>query len=262
LHHIVVGDEQAPPVLFLHGFLGASNDWMMCMAALKAQFRCIAVDLPGHGQSLELDDRAYTFPGCAEMIVAVLGRLQIERCSVVGYSMGGRMALYLTNQFPNRVSKLVLESSSPGLRTHAERRARCEHDEQVAHELETEPLSRFLRRWYAQPLFSTLTADEEQRQRIIMHRCQNDSFELARSLRGLGTGTQPSLWEQLPKIDVPMLLVVGEHDAKFRTIVDQIQALQLRAHVAVVPDAGHNVHEEQPDAFVGIVRAFLAEDAA
>jgi 2-succinyl-6-hydroxy-2,4-cyclohexadiene-1-carboxylate synthase len=259
LHYRTTGDQNDPPVLFLHGFLGAANDWNACMAALKDQFHCIAVDLPGHGESVDVNDAAYTLPGCAQAIIDTLDRLEIERCSVVGYSMGGRIGLYLANQFPDRINKLVLESSSPGLRTDAERRARREHDEQLAHELETEPMSRFLRHWYAQPLFHTLAADKERLQRIVMQRCQNDSFELARALRGLGTGAQPSLWHDLPNIDPPMLLVVSEHDAKFRAIANEMAVLQPQAQVAVVPNAGHNVHEEQPDAFAHIVRAFLAE---
>jgi 2-succinyl-6-hydroxy-2,4-cyclohexadiene-1-carboxylate synthase len=259
LHYRTIGTQDAPPVLFLHGFLGAAGDWNASIAALGDRFRCISVDLPGHGESVDLADEAYTFPGCASAIIETLDQLQIEQCSVVGYSMGGRVALYLANKFPERITKLVLESSSPGLRTPAERAARRDHDEQLAHELETKPLSRFLRRWYAQPLFRTLAADEERLQRIITQRCQNDSLELARSLRGLGTGRQPSLWEQLPTIGLLMLLVVGEHDAKFRTIAHEMQALQRQARIAVVPNAGHNVHEEQGNAFTEIVRAFLAE---
>jgi 2-succinyl-6-hydroxy-2,4-cyclohexadiene-1-carboxylate synthase len=260
LHHVLVGDEQAPPVLFLHGFLGASNDWMMCSVALKNQFRCITMDLPGHGQSVDLDDAAFTFPGCAQAIMETLDQLQIERCSVVGYSMGGRIGLYLANMFPDRISKLVLESSSPGLRTHAERQARREHDARLAHDLETGDFEAFLQRWYAQPLFHTLTTNEEHLQQIIGQRRRNDPHALARALRGLSTGAQPSLWAQLRQTNPPTLLVVGEHDSKFRTIVNQIQMLQPQAQVAVVPSAGHNVHEEQPRAFAHIVRAFLAKD--
>lgn len=260
LHHVIVGDEQAPPALFLHGFLGAARDWEACSAALENQFRCIAVDLPGHGDSVDLDDAAYTFPGCAQAIIAVLDQLEIERCSVVGYSMGGRIALYLAHKFAGRFTKLVLESSSPGLRTPEERRARSEHDARLARELETSDFALFLQRWYAQPLFRTLATNEEHLGQIIEQRRRNAPHELARALRGLGTGAQASLWGELPKIAVPTLLVVGEHDAKFRAIADEMQAQHPYAQTAVVPHAGHNVHEEQPDAFVQIVRAFLAED--
>lgn len=259
LHHSITGYPHAPPVLFLHGFLGTSSDWEPSFTALADRFRCIAVDLPGHGASVDLDDGAYTFAGCADAIIATLDRLNLKTCSVVGYSMGGRIAFYLANRFPERVGKLVLESSSPGLRTQAERAARCEHDARLAHELETSDFEVFLQRWYAQPLFRTLASDRERLDRIVAERRHNDPHELARALRGLGTGTQPALWEQLPSIHGPVLLVVGEHDAKFRAIAEQIQVLQPQAQIAVVPDAGHNVHEEQEDAFVRIVRAFLAE---
>lgn len=261
LHYVQAGNQNAPPVLFLHGFLGAAGDWEACAAALNDRFRCIAVDLPGHGQSLHEDDAAYTFPGCAEALIAVLDRLQITRCSVVGYSMGGRMALHLTNRFPERVGKLVLESASPGLRTDEERAARRAHDAQLAHALETTSFAEWLQRWYAQPLFRTLAADNIRLQRIVQQRQHNDPHELARTLRGFSTGAQPSLWNNLAKLDMPLLLVVGAHDAKFREIAGEIAALQPRAQVGIVLNAGHNVHEEQPDTFAQIVRAFLAEDA-
>lgn len=261
LDRVTVGDGQAPPVLFLHGFLGAARDWNVCSTALKDQFRCIAVDLPGHGQSVDLDDAAYTFPGCAKAIIETLDQLKIERCSVVGYSMGGRIGLYLANKFPDRVGKLMLESASPGLRTPAERRARREHDARLAHDLETDDFEAFLQHWYTQPLFHTLTTNQEHLEQIVGQRRRNAPRELARALRGLSTGAQPSLWAQLPTIDVPMLLVTGEHDAKFWAIANDMAALQPQAQIAVVAGAGHNVHEEQPDAFAEIVRAFLAEDA-
>ncbi len=259
LHHVLVGNEQALPVLFLHGFLGAGRDWNACMTALSDQFRCIAVDLPGHGRSVNLDDAAYTFPGCATAIIDTLDQLNYETCSVVGYSMGGRVALYLANTFPDRINKLVLESSSPGLRTEKERQARREHDARLARELETGDWEAFLTRWYVQPLFRTLIRDQKRLERMIAERRHNNPLELARSLRGLGTGTQPSLWNQLPKINVRLMLLVGEHDTKFRAIANEMAALQPQAQVAVVPDAGHNVHEEHPAAFIEIVRAFLAE---
>jgi 2-succinyl-6-hydroxy-2,4-cyclohexadiene-1-carboxylate synthase len=207
---------------------------------------------------VELDDAAYTFPGCTNTIMETLEQLGIERCSVVGYSMGGRVALYLTNKFPDHINKLVLESSSPGLRTDAERRARREHDARLTHDLETGDWETFLARWYAQPLFRTLATNKKHLEQTIEQRRHNKPRELARTLRGLGTGTQPSLWNELSKIE-PVLLVVGEHDAKFRAIAGQMQAHQFQAQIAVVSHAGHNVHKEQPDAFAEIVRAFLAE---
>jgi 2-succinyl-6-hydroxy-2,4-cyclohexadiene-1-carboxylate synthase len=93
---------------------------------------------------------------------------------------------------------------------------------------------------------------------MIVRRRQNDPHELARALRGLSTGTQPALWEHISRIAVSMLIVVGEHDHKFTVIGRRMQQRQPALHLAVVPNTGHNVHEEQPDAFVNTVRAFLA----
>jgi 2-succinyl-6-hydroxy-2,4-cyclohexadiene-1-carboxylate synthase len=259
LNYTITGNRSSLAVLFLHGFLGAASDWQRCTAQLQDEFRCIGVDLPGHGRSLRCDDDAYSFDGCVEAIVDVLDRTGVQQCSVVGYSMGGRIALYLTHRFPEQFKKVVLESASPGLQTEAERQARRAQDERLAQELESQPIEAFLHRWYAQPLFQTLAADQARWQRIIEQRQHNDPHELAKVLRGLSTGAQPSLWARLPEIEAHMLIIVGEHDAKFGAIGQRMAQLQSAARLVIVPNAGHNVHEEQSDAFVELIRAFLAE---
>ncbi len=92
LPHTLTGPGDAPAVLFLHGFMGSRSDWDEITARLAPDFRCLAVDLPGHGAAVGLPDEAYTFEGTAAALVATLGALGIGRCRVVGYSMGGRLA--------------------------------------------------------------------------------------------------------------------------------------------------------------------------
>ena len=91
--------------------------------------------------------------GAAEYLAALLDNEALPRAGVVGYSMGGRLALHLALRHPDRVGKLVLFSASPGLKTEDERTARREVDLQRAAEIE-EDLGGFLRRWYRMPLFS------------------------------------------------------------------------------------------------------------
>ncbi|HEX2728748.1 MAG TPA: alpha/beta fold hydrolase, partial [Rubrobacteraceae bacterium] len=115
LSYTISGDRRRPAVLFLHGFMGSSGDWGGITAVLEERYFCVAVDLPGHGTSVGLPLESYTFEVAARMVLAVLGELGIERTTLVGYSMGGRLALYTALRIPQRVSRLVLVGASPGI---------------------------------------------------------------------------------------------------------------------------------------------------
>jgi pimeloyl-ACP methyl ester carboxylesterase len=116
LNYEVSGDRQSPAVLFLHGFMGSSADWRESMAVLGDQTFSIAADLPGHGASLELAPDSYSVDGAARAVIGILDGLEVDRPIVAGYSMGGRLALYLALRYPSRCAGLFLESASPGWR--------------------------------------------------------------------------------------------------------------------------------------------------
>ena len=111
----LVGSPDHPAVLFLHGFMGSSADWKDVVAATMDLAFCITPDLPGHGASLGLTPEAYTMEGTTRAVVQTLDELEVERPAIVGYSMGGRLALYLALRYPERCAGLFLESASPGL---------------------------------------------------------------------------------------------------------------------------------------------------
>ncbi|MCM2272198.1 MAG: alpha/beta fold hydrolase, partial [candidate division Zixibacteria bacterium] len=156
-----------PPVLLLHGFLGDARDWDEIIAEIGAEFRVIAVDLPGHGQSLGLPDVHYSIDGCARQIVSLVEDLKLAQVAVCGYSMGGRLALYLAVHYPARFSQVILESATAGIRSEQERRERHDQDHARAKALESSSLAVFLRTWYHQPLFSSFAKRPELLERII-----------------------------------------------------------------------------------------------
>lgn len=255
-HYKVYGCRDRPVVLFLHGFMGDSTDFDATIDHLSDCFCCLAVDLPGHGQTIvEGDATLYTMPQTATAIVTWLEHLQISCCSLVGYSMGGRLALYLALHFPQRFPRAVLESASPGLRTDAERAERLQHDRELAEQLEAD-FPAFLSYWYSRPLFHVLRHHPAFEQ-VQSRRSQNCPSELATSLRQLSTGLQPSLWDCLPQHTQPLLLVVGAHDRKFCTINQAMAACCPTAQLQIIPDSGHVVHLEQTQAFAATVQAFL-----
>ena len=257
LNHSLSGDPRKPAILFLHGFMGSSRDWKAVAADLEEQFYCVAVDLPGHGASVGLPPGSYTVEGATRSLVDLLDGLAIERAVVVGYSMGGRLALFLTLRYPERCDGLFLESASPGLESPEERRSRRETDERRALRLETEDFEEFLRDWYRQPLFTSLARDETLLARAIKARRQNEPWELARSLRGMGIGSQPSLWGDLPGLQVPTLAVAGALDEKFVALSRRMEACSQAVRFVAVSEAGHNVHAEVPEAYLSLLQGFL-----
>jgi 2-succinyl-6-hydroxy-2,4-cyclohexadiene-1-carboxylate synthase len=268
------GDSSNPVILFLHGFMGDRYEFQPAIANLSQQFYCVAIDLPSHGQtdlthqgtdqftyqdSCYNENSCYTIEFTARLIIKFLELLNIERCFLVGYSMGGRVALYLTIHFPKYFSKVVLESASAGLRTDMERSDRLARDQQLADKLENLEISDFrlfLENWYQQKIFGNLRSHSNFPQ-LLEQRLQNPPIELAKSLRDLGTGRQPSLWEKLPEIEIPLLLLVGELDAKFVQINQQMAQGCKFSQLEIIPNCGHNIHFENPDIFIEKVQTFL-----
>ncbi|MBX6353102.1 MAG: 2-succinyl-6-hydroxy-2,4-cyclohexadiene-1-carboxylate synthase [Thermoflavifilum sp.] len=252
-----------PPLLLLHGFTGSADSWADLRARWQGRWRCIAVDLPGHGRTYWPDDgtphaQALSMPAAAAGLAKLMKRLGCSRYAVLGYSLGGRTALALACHDPQRVAALVLESASPGLRTPAERQARREQDEALADWLEEHGIPAFVERWQALPLFASqerLSVAVRDRQRAI--RLAQSAQGLAQSLRGMGTGAQPPLWEVLPRLALPVLLVTGSLDAKFCAIAAEMAASLPAADHRVVAGAGHAVHLEVPETYAALVEEFL-----
>lgn len=253
-----------PPLLLLHGFTGGAANWRPLLPTFAAHFRVVTVDLLGHGRSAQPADPArYRMPHAAADLVALLDALELERAHVLGYSMGGRLALYTAVHFPQRITSLVLESSSPGLATEAERAARRAQDEALADWIEAHGIAAFVDRWEQLPLWaSQARLPQEQRAALRAQRLQNSPTGLANSLRGMGTGAQPNLWPWLPELDLPVLLLAGALDDKFVAIGREMAADLPRARLEIVPDAGHTLHWERPLAFSQIVLEFSGSQTA
>ncbi len=253
------GDLSLPACVFLHGWLGSGNDWQTVVEALQASFCCITVDLPGHGaHTLENDSESLDFsklaPALHDTIQSVLG----ERTLVLlGYSMGGRIALRYALQYPDTLVGLVLESSQPGLTSPHERRQRANLDEKGAQTLVEKGLPQFLERWYSAPLFRSLHQHPERLQEMIKERATNRPDDVARVLRELSPGRQQPVWDQLPQIALPTLLLTGQLDPKYPRILQQMQPQLPDSQITIVENAGHNVHWESPQAWLQHVTPFL-----
>ncbi|MGG3019284.1 2-succinyl-6-hydroxy-2,4-cyclohexadiene-1-carboxylate synthase [Geobacillus stearothermophilus] len=251
---------EGEPLLLLHGFTGSADTWRP-LHPFWRRFRLIAADLLGHGRTeAPKDARRYRIERAADDLAALLDKLGVEKANVVGYSMGGRLALTFAMLHPHRVCRLVLESSSPGLQTDAERRARREADEALAQRIEQEGVRAFVDHWERLPLFFTQQAlPASVRAAVRRERLRHTAEGLANSLRGMGTGVQPSWWERLRELDMPVLLVCGERDEKFCRIAARMHERLPDSRFVFVPGAGHAIHVEQPGVFATIVSEFMTK---
>lgn len=252
-------DAQRQTLVLLHGFTGSAVNWRNLFPQLAAPGRrLIALDMLGHGQSDAPSDPArYAMEHCQADILATLEKLGVQpgEAILLGYSMGGRIALYTA--FSGFFRALILESASPGLADLAEREQRRLSDNALAERIEHEGVEAFINDWEKLPLFASQDSlSSEAKNELRTQRLTNRVSGLANSLRGVGTGVQPALHERLHELEVPVLLLAGELDSKFCRIAREMAGQMPQARLEIVPGAGHTIHLEQPARFVASVDAF------
>jgi len=249
------------PVVLLHGFTGSSASWAEVSRELAHEHDVIAIDALGHGDSSAPEDpRRYHAAEQVADLHAVLDRLGVTRAVVVGYSMGARLALAFAAAHPLRVSALVLVSGGVGERDAADRASRVLSDEALASAIERDGIESFVERWERLPLWATqANADPSvlRRQREI--RMRQRPAGLAGSLRGFGQGQEPSYWDELAQLSMPVRLVVGAQDAKYVQRANEMASVIPHGQVVVLPGIGHGIPVEDPQALVREVRAVVSD---
>ena len=249
-----------PPVLLLHGFTGSAASWAALLQPLTERHRVIAVDLLGHGGSdAPADPARHAVERQAADLADLLQQLDATRGAVLGYSFGARIALRLALDDPETVERLILESPSAGIADAGARAARRAADERWATLLETDGLDAFADAWEAQPLFaSRQRLPDDDRRRLREALLGNRAAGLAASLRGAGQGAMEFLYDRLPEVRQPTLVLAGALDTVGRERAEAVATGIPGARFETIPDAGHAPHLETPAAFLARVLAFLA----
>lgn len=236
-------------VVLLHGFGGTSRAFDGVIGALPPErYRPLPLDLPGHGSLGEDVAEPITFQRCVESVL----QSGPERFVLCGYSMGGRVALHIALAAPERVSRLVLVSSTAGIEEVAQREARIAADERLANELEAGSYEEFVQRWRSQPLFAGQS--QEARARATEDQMRNRPEGLAACLRGVGAGRMAPLWGRLSELMMPVVVVAGEQDEKYVTIGRRLAYSLPDAQLKVVK-GGHGLLLDNPEAVAAAIAA-------
>jgi 2-succinyl-6-hydroxy-2,4-cyclohexadiene-1-carboxylate synthase len=237
-------------VVLLHGFSGTRRAWDGVIERLDGErYLPLALDLAGHGAD-SANSGPIGFPECVEQVLAGAP----GRFALCGYSLGGRVALHVALAAPERVTRLVLVSSSPGIEDPQERRLRRAADRQLADELETGSFEEFIERWRTQALFAADPAIVGELARADQRR--NRPEALAAVLRGLGTGEMESMWRRLGELAMPVRLVVGDRDEKFVSLARRALPMLVDGSLSVL-DGGHVLPLEDP---AGVARVLEGVD--
>ncbi len=269
-HVEVDGHADGAPLLLLHGFTGSTRAWddvrqrlLLPPRERAAPLRLILIDVIGHGRSEAPEDATrYGMEPAARDLATLLDQLRLPAVHLLGYSMGGRLALAFAVQHPARLHSLILESASPGIEDAAQRAVRAHSDDALADSIERDGLDAFVAAWERQPLLQLaphVPAEVRETQHAL--RLQSSPRGLANSLRGMGTGRQPSFWADLPRLRVPALLLSGELDTRYSEVAERMARLLPRAERHVLRAAGHTAHVDQPAEFASLVADHVARTA-
>ena len=240
-------DGDGPPIVLVHGFTQTRNCWGPLATDLARDHTVIRVDAPGHGMSADV---MAGLRGGGRMIADQGGT-----AAYLGYSMGGRFLLHLALANPELVTGLVLVGATAGIDDPAERAARAQADRETGQRIREMGMLEFVKWWVANPMFAGIPAEHQ----FLMERMENTVDGLESSVVQAGTGSQDPSWDRLHRLDMPVLVMAGALDEKYAALGERLVAsIGPNATLALVPDAGHAAHLEQPDAFIGLLRPWLA----
>ena len=241
------GQPGFPWLVFLHGFSGDRREWQAVGEAFPDYSR-LYIDLPGHGDSADISVSG--FDDVSDLLRNTLLSYNILNYWLVGYSLGGRVAMMAACQEMPGLCGLVVEGGHPGLQHEDERVQRRLADGRWAARFRREPLREVFNDWYQQPIFASL--DTTQREALVALRCQNKGETLAAMLEATSLAVQPDLRVQLKTRTFPFYYLCGERDDKFRAL-----AAEISVPNHVIRNAGHNAHRDNPAGVVDCLAQIL-----
>jgi 2-succinyl-6-hydroxy-2,4-cyclohexadiene-1-carboxylate synthase len=234
----------------LHGFTQRGRMWEELASLVGGVW--VRPDLPGHGEApLRLWEEAV-----AE-VAGLVAAVEPPR-HLIGYSMGGRLALAAALESPSVVDGLVLISGGPGFADGSQRLMRRQEDMVLADRIEALGVEAFLDEWLARPMFAGLAMRPAAwLERDLAARAASHAAGLAGALRLLGQGAQPYLGDRLGELKAPVLLIAGSEDGPYVARAEEMNRRIPGSVLEIVPRCGHAVVGERPDAVAAVLRAWI-----
>lgn len=253
----LLNESKKRTVVFLHGFTGSTKTWQSVIEQLS-DYKVVLIDLLGHGKtgSPETPDR-FDMKRQVEDLETIFDHLSLTDFALIGYSMGGRTALAYACTYPKRLRTLVLESASPGLQAEEAQAERRQRDSVLADRIIKDGVPAFVDFWQDIALFES----QKQLPKAVQHavreeRLNQNPLGLANSLLGMGTGSQQSYWSELESLQMPVLLLAGELDSKFKALGEEMFSRLPNGSLKII-EAGHAIHVEKPFEFATMVEEYL-----
>jgi 2-succinyl-6-hydroxy-2,4-cyclohexadiene-1-carboxylate synthase len=225
----------SPTLTFVPGFMQRGEAWEPVAGALAERYSVSCLDFT----TWTFEERVGELPSGG---------------AVVGYSMGGRIALHAALRKPDAFRALALIGVSAGVH---DREQRLRSDEQLATWIERHSIEEVVQRWERQPVFATQSGELRARQRA--GRLSHDPHRLAQLLRSAGQGATPPVWDRLHELSCPVLLVAGERDERYVDAAHRMASLIPDARVRIVPGAGHAPQLERPQLVAELLDEYLAD---
>jgi 2-succinyl-6-hydroxy-2,4-cyclohexadiene-1-carboxylate synthase len=233
-------------LVLLHGFGGTHRAWDPVLPELDHErYNPLVPDLRGHGTKAGV--RPISFQGCVADVLAAAP----DKFVLCGYSLGGRVAQHVALAAPERVTRLILVSTSAGISDDPARAARVAADERLADELTRMSIEEFADHWMANPLFDVTLAEASRWWREDLLR--NDPIALAEVLRTVGGGAMAPLWDRIGTLTMPVTIVVGGRDTKFMAYAERFAQLLPQAEVRIVDGASHGLPREAPRELAALI---------
>jgi 2-succinyl-6-hydroxy-2,4-cyclohexadiene-1-carboxylate synthase len=251
------GNSNRPKIICLHGFLGRGSDFKIVADRFSEHPDIIAPDFPDYANEAQCSGHPWA-TALEQLDKLIAKETDNQPFILLGYSMGGRIALQYALKFQHRLKGLVLIGATPGIKDDKLRDERKKEDQDLASNLLDEPLEVFLQKWFQKGIINTQDRiPEPYRSQMHEARKANSKTALAYYLTALGTGSMTPVWEGLPNLKTPTLLITGEEDEKFTNISGEMLTLLPNGRFHKIRGAGHAACFEQPKAFSMALKTFI-----
>lgn len=243
------GNPSHPAFVFLHGFMGSHLDFLPVIEILQKEFYCLAIDLPGHGNSSPFIPQ--NIEEFDDIVTLTIQKNISSPFHLVGYSMGGRVALKLSSRL--QPSMLSLISSKVFPLNEKEQLVKIAHELDLTQQLENDSFINFLKIWYSHPIFKSLTIDSKEYDQMLSQRKKQSPAALAQILKL----TSPVYYShQIATLKCPLLYVAGYQDKKYIQELAKVKRYYPKAWLSTFSNCSHALHIEKPHTLTYTLKQF------